>query len=69
MFRRFPILDFSKHRAAIEGDFCQASASRSAQEHRLKYLRSCTRVCSAKSYTALNELLNGCKDKTEVSVG
>ena len=26
MLRRFSILDLSKHRAAIRGDFCQASA-------------------------------------------
>ena len=46
-------------------DICNADP----QEHRLQYLRSCTRACSTKSYTALNELLNGCKERAEVLVG
>ena len=46
-------------------DICNADP----QEHLLQYLRSCTRACSTKSYTALNELLNGCKERAEVLVG
>ena len=54
------ILDLSKHRAAIRGDSCQASAMPIHKSTGYNIFRSCTtRAFSAKSYTALNELVNG----------